>query len=128
MNDTTRTSKTAQERPALDSETWPWSHAEHLARYLYATSFVNGRRVVDAGTASGYGAATLKQAGALSVQAVDMDEASIREARRRYQVEGLAFILDDCETLSEIQGPIDVICSFENIEHLHHPGKVHQRP
>src|SRR5206468_10143309 len=35
---------------------------------------------------------------------------------------GLAnFCFDDCETLSKVQGPVDLICSFENIEHLKRP-------
>jgi SAM-dependent methyltransferase len=91
---------------------------DHLARYLYATNFATGRRVLDAGTGLGYGAALLRESGAREVVAVDIDERTVEKARANYRQEGLIFLVDDCETFSKVQGPFDVICSFENIEHL----------
>ena len=113
----------AQERPAIGSDGWLATHAEHTARYLHAVGYVRGGRVLDAGTGPGYGAAILKDAGASWVQAVDIDEASIVKARVRYPLPGLEFLADDCETLGSARGPFDVICSFENIEHLRHPER-----
>lgn len=91
---------------------------DHLARYLYATGFAVGRRVLDAGTGPGYGAALLRESGAREVLAVDIDEETIEKARRNYGHEDLIFLVDDCETFSKVRGPFDLICSFENIEHL----------
>ena len=113
----------AMERPAIGSVGWGFSHAEHTARYLYAAGFIRNRRVLDAGTGPGYGAAILKDAGASWVQAVDIDDVSIEQARVRYPLPGLEFLADDCETLGTARGPFDVICSFENIEHLRHPER-----
>lgn len=113
----------AQERPVIGSDSWLAAHAEHTARYLHAVGYVRGCRVLDAGTGPGYGAAILKDAGASRVQAVDIDEESVEKARVRYPLPGLEFLTDDCETLTAVQGPFDVICSFENIEHLQHPER-----
>lgn len=111
------------ERPDVAGDsTWLGTHPEHAARYLYATQFVKDQRVLDAGTGPGYGAAILREAGAVNVQAVDSDEPTIAEAIRRYSIPNLEFKVDDCEKLENVKGPIDVICSFENIEHLRRPA------
>jgi SAM-dependent methyltransferase len=113
----------AVERLEPGSDMWLHSHGDHVARYLYASEFVRGRNVLDAGTGPGYGAALLMGAGAKSVQAVDIEAASIEVCRSTYKIEGLDFLVDDCETLAAVRGPVDVICSFENIEHLNHPER-----
>jgi len=110
------------ERPDVTRDsTWLGAHPDHAARYLYAAQFVKGRSVLDAGTGPGYGAAILREAGALYVQAVDVDEPTIVEAAARYPIPRIEFMVDDCEKLEKVRGPIDVICSFENIEHLRCP-------
>lgn len=111
------------ERAVPGSLEWDDLHADHLARYFYATRFVEGKRVLDAGTGPGYGAAILKSAGAKHVQAVDIDRGTIDRAREDYPLAHLEFIVDDCEELSKVQGPVDVVCSFENIEHLRNPDE-----
>src|ERR1700693_6290517 len=98
--------------------------APHLARYLFAADYARGCRVLDAGTGSGYGAAILKQqGGARSVQAVDRDAKTINRSRLAYAIEGLEFLVDDCEKLGQLVGPFYVICSFENLEHLEYPER-----
>lgn len=111
------------ERATPGCPEWDHLHADHLARYFYATKFVEGRCVLDAGTGPGYGAAILKSAGALRVQAVDIDRDTINRARENYPLADLEFIVDDCEQLSNINEPVDLVCSFENIEHLRNPDK-----
>jgi SAM-dependent methyltransferase len=109
------------ERLKLDSSDWGQNSAYHVARYLFAADHVQGKRVLDAGTGYGYGAMILKTAGASEVQAIDIDAASIEAARKRFGREGLEYLVDDCEQLAKVRGPFDVICNFENIEHLNHP-------
>jgi SAM-dependent methyltransferase len=82
---------------------------------------VAGRRVMDAGTGPGYGAALLKLSGATEVVAIDIDEPTLSWAEREYGSVGVRFTLDDCETLARVTGEFDVICNFENIEHLKRP-------
>ena len=109
------------ERLGPGSPTWVAHSASHLARYLFASEHVRGKRVLDAGTGTGYGAMLLKMAGAAEVQAVDIDPSSIEQAKVRFRVNGLNYLVDDCEKLANVQGPFDVICNFENIEHLNRP-------
>jgi len=96
-------------------------HADHIARYLFACQYVAGKHVLDAGTGVGYGATILKAEGASSVQAVDISEEALDYARKHFGDSGVDYILGDCENLDEVSGPIEVICNFENIEHLQKP-------
>jgi 2-polyprenyl-3-methyl-5-hydroxy-6-metoxy-1,4-benzoquinol methylase len=121
------TSHGITERLGPGSPTWVANSADHLARYLHAAGMVQGRRVLDAGCGLGYGAAILKEAGALRVQAVDIDEPSIVQARNSYPIDGLDYRVDDCETLANVDGPFDLVCNFENIEHLQHPDRFLQQ-
>ena len=109
------------ERLGPGTSTWVSHSAFHIARYQFAAAHVQGRRVLDAGTGLGYGAVILKAAGATEVQAFDIDSTSIDQARANYQIEGLEYLVDDCESLAQVRGPFDVICNFENIEHLNNP-------
>ena len=55
--------------------------AEHLARYEWAAALAPGRRVLDAGCGTGYGAHILAAAGAAHVTGVDTAGAVIEAAR-----------------------------------------------
>jgi SAM-dependent methyltransferase len=114
------------ERLEPGKDTWYRDAADHLARYLHAVEFVEGKRVLDAGTGHGYGAAILKAKGALHVQAIDIDESAIAKARELYPIEGIEYLVDDCERLANVRGALDVVCNFENIEHLAHPDRFLQ--
>jgi SAM-dependent methyltransferase len=122
MSHQTEESAEITERLGPGSETWVPHSAFHIARYQFAATRVAGRRVLDAGTGLGYGAAILKSAGAACVQAIDIDPRAIEKARATFALEGLEYLVDDCEKLANVRGPFDVICNFENIEHLHDPG------
>lgn len=106
-------------RPGADE--WAQLAAPHLARYLMAAEFAAGRRVLDAGSGAGYGAAVLQAAGAAVVQGIDMDADAVAGARERFGGANLSFVVDDCERLDHVDGGWDLICCFEAIEHLRRP-------
>jgi SAM-dependent methyltransferase len=96
-------------------------HAEHVARYLLAARLAPGRRVLDIACGEGYGSALLARAGARSVVGVDIDADTVAYARRRY---GLDFREGDAKRLDLPDGSVDLIASFETIEHVAEPEAV----
>lgn len=111
----------AWERAVPGNSEWLLSHADHLNRYQYAVSFAKGKRVLDVGCGPGYGSALLRASGADDVVGVDVCLETLALARDRYAVPGLRFEEADAESLAGVGEGFDVICSFENIEHLKRP-------
>ncbi len=99
-------------------ESSPRTAEEHTARYAFAVPYVAGKRVLDIACGSGYGAGMLREAGASSVDGVDISEETIAFAKRTY---GAPHITFTCASVSDALFPdhsFDVITSFETIEHL----------
>jgi len=92
---------------------------EHWHRYAFALSLVAGKHVLDAACGEGFGAALLA-AKAASVQAIDIDGASIEHAKTRYASSGnLQFHQADVTSLDHLPAEsFDVITSFETLEHV----------
>lgn len=86
----------------------------HVSVYWFAARFVRGRRVLDLGCGTGYGAADLRGYGATEVVGVDRDAWAVRYARRHYRMPGLSFQAGDIERLGDSNpglGRFDVILS-----------------
>jgi SAM-dependent methyltransferase len=92
---------------------------EHIYRYRFATRFVPGRRVLDIACGEGYGSAALLRAGAASVIGIDLSEEACGHARRKY---GIDARIGSAECIPLPTGSIDVIASFETIEHVESPA------
>src|SRR3989475_4590438 len=91
---------------------------EYWHRYAFARRFVGGKRVLDAACGEGYGTALLG-AVASSVIGIDIDMATIDRARATYgDGKQVRFIASSCTGLPLPSASIDVVVSFETIEHL----------
>ena len=90
---------------------------DHLARYAFASRFVEGKRVLDIACGSGYGTRALLDAGASSVDGVDLSQDAIDFANDRFAGEGVNYRCDSIYTY-EANTPYDVIISYETIEHV----------
>jgi SAM-dependent methyltransferase len=91
---------------------------EHWHRYAFARRFVGGKRVLDAACGEGYGTALLGTV-ASSVIGIDIDMATIDRARAAYgDGKRVQFIASSCTGLPLPSASIDVVVSFETIEHL----------
>lgn len=91
---------------------------EHVYRYKFATQFVKDKRVLDVACGEGYGTAALLKAGAKSVIGVDISEEACLHASAKYGVET---IVGSAENIPLPNKSVDLIVSFETIEHLIKP-------
>jgi SAM-dependent methyltransferase len=100
--------------PECSGEIW----LEHWHRYLFAAKFCTGKRVLDVACGEGYGSAFLATV-AGRVTGADIDSEAISHAKSRYtEVESLEFIQASATQLPLTAGSVDVLVSFETIEHL----------
>jgi SAM-dependent methyltransferase len=90
---------------------------EHVARYAFAARVARGRRVLDAGCGSGYGADALARH-AREVLAVDISQEAIDYAREHYRAANLRFERASCLEIPASEGSFDQVVAFEIIEHL----------
>jgi 2-polyprenyl-3-methyl-5-hydroxy-6-metoxy-1,4-benzoquinol methylase len=91
---------------------------EHIFRYQFATKFVFGKNVLDVACGEGYGSAALLAAGARSVIGVDIDPVSCMHAHTKY---GINVRVGSAEQLPLADRSVDVVVSFETIEHVPNP-------
>jgi len=92
-------------------------YIEHLARYIFASERLEGKRVLETGCGSGYGAALLSE-WAAEVVAIDCSGEAIAWCRKRYGRSNLHFEKMDCRQLAFRGGTFDAVVSFELLEHL----------
>jgi SAM-dependent methyltransferase len=92
---------------------------EHIARYRFAKDFVRGKRVLDIACGEGYGAAALAKVGAASVTGVDISSDTCEHAQRKYGLDARA---GDAGAIPLEDRSIDLIVSFETIEHVNSPA------
>ena len=89
---------------------------EHLHRYALAQRLCQGKLVLDIACGEGYGSAMMAQS-ALSVIGMDISEQAIAHAQRRYPAENLTFKVGDCTAIALPDACVDLVVSFETIEH-----------
>jgi len=89
---------------------------EHEARYVFAGQFVAGKDVLDLACGTGIGTSYLFRAGARSCTGLDIDKAAMAYARAAYP--SCAFAESDATSIRMPDNSVDVVVSFETIEHL----------
>jgi 2-polyprenyl-3-methyl-5-hydroxy-6-metoxy-1,4-benzoquinol methylase len=90
---------------------------EHIARYAFAARLSRGRRVLDLGCGTGYGAFELAPT-ALSVTGLDLAHDAVEYARTNYSRRNLRWLQSSCTTLPLREASFDLVIAFEVIEHL----------
>jgi SAM-dependent methyltransferase len=91
---------------------------EHIHRYAFARSLVAGQRVLDAACGEGYGSNLLADVAA-DVIGVDIADEAVTHARQRYaERPNLRFVQGDATRLDLPDRSVDVVVSFETLEHL----------
>lgn len=90
---------------------------EHLHRYAWCAHLVEGKDVLDIACGEGYGSAMLSRS-ARTVLGVDIADATIQHAIAKYHdVRGLGFKQGDASRIPLPDDCVDVVISFETIEH-----------
>jgi ubiquinone/menaquinone biosynthesis C-methylase UbiE len=89
---------------------------EHIHRYLFALEFADGKNVLDIASGEGYGSAMMA-AKAKKVIGVDISAETINYSRKRYTNNNLEFRVGDCANIPVSDTSIDLVVSFETIEH-----------
>ena len=90
---------------------------EHLHRYAIAYGLASRKRVLDIACGEGYGANLLAGVAA-KVTGVDFDRRAIEHARSKYPHRNLEFIEGSCTEIPCADHSIELVASFETIEHL----------
>ena len=90
---------------------------EHLHRYCFARDLCAGRDVLDVASGEGYGSAILATV-ARSVVGVELSVEATTHAKAAYPEENLEFISGDATQIPLSDATVDVVVSFETLEHL----------
>ncbi len=96
---------------------------EHVERYRFALKYVGNLDVLDIACGEGYGSAALKSAGAKSVIGVDIAPDAVAHARRKY---GIDARVGSANAIPIPDRSIDLVVSFETIEHIVSPSEFVQ--
>src|ERR1051326_4869403 len=89
---------------------------EHLHRYALSLELAAGKSVLDVASGEGYGAALLAQVAQL-VTGVDIDPETVSYSKNKYGLPNLNFLVGSCDAIPLSNASVDVITSFETIEH-----------
>ena len=97
---------------------------EHWVRYLTVLPLADGRRVLDVASGEGYGSDLLAER-AQRVYGVDVSESNVLHATEKYlsRHSNLDFLQADAAALPMANRSLDLVVSFETLEHLEEPEK-----
>ena len=90
---------------------------EHYQRYHAALGLVDGKVVLDIASGSGYGSYILSSR-AQRVYGVEIDQAAVDYSNAHYSNINLKFIQGSVENIPLEDNSVDVVVSFETIEHI----------
>lgn len=89
---------------------------EHVHRYLLAREYARDKDVLDIACGEGYGSAILAET-ARSVVGVDLATEAVKHAAIRYRRDKVGFKQGSCAQIPLNDDSIDLVVSFETIEH-----------
>lgn len=94
----------------------PLTMIEHLHRYALAMPYCKGKMVLDIASGEGYGSHLLSGL-ATQVTGVDIDEQTVLHASEKYAKDNLVFKTGAASAMPLPEASVDVVVSFETIEH-----------
>lgn len=101
-----------------------WLWLEHLARYYFASNFVEGKVVVDCACGCGIGSRIFLERKCLKLKAFDVSGKAIEKAKKNCKdFSNAEFLVSDATSLPVEDGSADVFISLETIEHIWEDNK-----
>ncbi len=92
-------------------------YGEHFIRYEATQEIVSGKIVLDIASGSGYGTKMIARS-AKKVFGVDVSAESIEYAKQHFGSKNIEYICGDGESIPLADASVDVVVSFETIEHI----------
>jgi SAM-dependent methyltransferase len=89
---------------------------EHIHRYVMARELAVGKTVLDIASGEGYGSAMIAEV-ARNVVGVDLSEEAVTHAQKKYRKDNLRFKVGSCASIPMADASVDLVTSFETIEH-----------
>lgn len=102
----------------LTSEVDGQIEIEHYHRYFLARELCRGKDVIDIASGEGYGSALLSQVSRF-VTGVELSPAAVAHASQTYARDNLCFLVGDARAIPAGNASVDIVVSFETIEHLY---------
>ena len=91
----------------------------HLERYRFAANFVKDKVVADIASGTGYGSSLLNTTGSPKfIYSVDISADGIEYARKYYDDPNIEFICASADETGIKSESVDIVVSFETIEHV----------
>lgn len=98
------------------------TYAEHVTRYACVSDIVKGKIVLDIASGSGYGTKMISSS-AKKVYGVDVNEVAVNYARKHFGAKNIEYKVGDGERIPLPDDSVDVVTTFETIEHIKDYGK-----
>lgn len=89
---------------------------EHLHRYSIAYEYICDKVVLDIACGEGYGSNLMSEKASF-VYGVDVDKICVSEAKLKYKKQNIEFLVGNTSKIPLKNSSIDVVVSFETIEH-----------
>ncbi|HLE48575.1 MAG TPA: class I SAM-dependent methyltransferase [Patescibacteria group bacterium] len=100
----------------------PWFQIQmlwdHVDRYKFVVPYIKSKTVLDIACGSGYGTLYLAENGAKNVLGMDLSTSAITYAKKHYSHKNVLYSVGNAESIPLKNNSIDVLVSFETIEHL----------
>lgn len=95
----------------------------HMGRYNFAKDYAKNKIVLDIACGEGYGSSLFSKE-SKQVIGVDIDESAITNANEKYREDNLLFKIGSVENIPIEDESVDVVASFETIEHVDHKTQL----
>jgi SAM-dependent methyltransferase len=108
------------ERLIVEGHDQNLTYGEHLARYVSVLDITKNKVVLDVACGTGYGSSLIAKT-AKKVIGVDNSPQAIKYSKKNYNASNIEFVVGDATQLPLQDQSVDVVVSFETIEHLLKP-------